>query len=96
MHAAFVIARDVNEGKKLDSGDGRANNPNLWDTALGESSTQPGCRTFVSSFGSYHPNGTCNYLFGDGSVHKLSPNISFANVHWPLSHVSDGKAAELP
>jgi hypothetical protein len=58
-------------------------NPNLWDTN-------------VSPFGSYHVGGMCHHLFGDGSVHGLSPNVDRVRVHWPLGCVSDGAPATIP
>jgi prepilin-type N-terminal cleavage/methylation domain-containing protein len=92
MNDAFVIAREANEG--IGFGEGRANNPNLWDTFTNGSSSGA-CTTLVSSYGSYHPGGICHHLFADGTVHGLSPNISRARVHWPLSHVSDGATVDM-
>ncbi|MDR0705252.1 MAG: DUF1559 domain-containing protein [Planctomycetaceae bacterium] len=90
----FIIARDASEGIKVAGDDIRASHPNLWDTAV--YNQENGCRTYVSPLGSYHPEGICHHLLGDGSVHGFSPNISRAKVHWPLSNVSDGAVVELP
>ncbi|MDR2168804.1 MAG: DUF1559 domain-containing protein, partial [Planctomycetaceae bacterium] len=78
---AFVIARSAKEGAATSTL--RAGNPNLWDRN-------------VSPLGSYHTGGMCHHLFGDGSVHGLSPNVDRINVHWPLGNVSDGAPVTIP
>jgi prepilin-type N-terminal cleavage/methylation domain-containing protein len=86
----FVIARSPNDG--ISFGTTRATNPNLWDIDA-QSSSRAGT---VSPFGSYHVGGTCHHLFGDGSVHGIAPNVSRANVHWPLGCVNDGTPVSFP
>ncbi|MDR1483473.1 MAG: DUF1559 domain-containing protein [Planctomycetaceae bacterium] len=44
-------------------------------------------------FGSSHP-GTVNFLFGDGSVRGISPNINYLTIHY-LGKVNDGNAASV-
>jgi hypothetical protein len=87
---SFTIARSANEGSSF--GAGRVNNPNLWD--VNGSGTQ--CAVNVSPLGSYHSGGTCHHLFGDGSVHGMSPNIDRERIHWPLGCVSDGTPVGFP
>ncbi|MDR1480723.1 MAG: DUF1559 domain-containing protein [Planctomycetaceae bacterium] len=77
----YVIARSTSEGVATSTL--RAGNPNLWDSN-------------VSPFGSYHTGGICHHLFGDGSVHGLTPNIDRPNIHWPLGCVNDGAAVTIP
>jgi prepilin-type processing-associated H-X9-DG protein len=47
-----------------------------------------------ASFGGIHP-GTCNLLFGDGSVHSF-PNTVNGTIPFNLSSVDDGEAVALP
>jgi prepilin-type processing-associated H-X9-DG protein len=46
-------------------------------------------------FGSYH-TGTCNFLFGDGSVHSVNTTVSMSSILVPLANVGDGAAVSLP
>jgi competence protein ComGC len=90
---AFTIARNANEGNPIGNGTGRINNPNLWDVNGNGTSS---CAVNVSPFGSYHTGGICHHLFGDGSVHGMTPNISREKIHWSLGCVSDGVPVEFP
>jgi hypothetical protein len=88
---AFTIARGANEGNSF--GDGRVNSPTLWDVNGNGTSS---CAVNVSPLGSYHTGGICHHLFGDGSVHGFSPNVSRERIHWRLGCVSDGTIAAFP
>ncbi|MDR0704819.1 MAG: DUF1559 domain-containing protein [Planctomycetaceae bacterium] len=90
---AVVIARGSSDANPIGDGVGRVNNPNFWDVS-GNGTSQ--CATPVPPLGSYHTGGICHHLFGDGSVHGFSPNISREKIHWPLGCVSDGAIAEIP
>jgi prepilin-type N-terminal cleavage/methylation domain-containing protein len=90
---AYPIARDPSEGNPTGDGIGRTKNPNLWDSGATETDK---CRIQVSPFGSYHAEGLCLHLMGDGSVHEMSPNVSREKIQWPLGCVSDGNTADFP
>jgi hypothetical protein len=63
--------------------EGNSNGENFWNDN-------------VSPFGSYHTGGICHHLFGDSSVHGMSPNVDRERVHWPLGCVSDGMPVVFP
>jgi prepilin-type processing-associated H-X9-DG protein len=52
-------------------------------------------RDWTRRFGSNHTGGTCNFLFGDGSVRSFSPSLSAATLRLLVVR-NDGQTPTLP